>query len=340
MMNHWIVGSFFVCSLFVFAEAFTTPSLQSRIQSTRPVPLPSPVSLNAAGGKKRKRRRKRKDQASAVVDEVKTSQPRKVEAVEQVEQPAEEITEEELGQIADVAKFEFDKGGADEKSTQGEGVFVQPDDSIQKGIQNEEITSTVSQTDGAIPLPDIREALEKKKEKEEQARLEEQKELDKVKIKRSDKEAFKKLLEQQPYADADDSLFEKEEYGTVSALLAEGSKPFLGIPSGPLQVGHFIGALGIMLMAFVEYPGFPLTNLPTPLRDCLQGGLFTVYLINTVLAVFAVFKAGERGQPTFLWAAKTFSVGGLAFDQLTQLPTLEQIERAKARKGRFAPKRK
>ena len=80
------------------------------------------------------------------------------------------------------------------------------------------------------------------------------------------------LLEQQPYADADDSFFEKEEYTTVSALLGEDSKPFLGIPTGPLQAGHFIGSLGIILMAFIEYPGFPLTNLPIPLRDFLQGG--------------------------------------------------------------------
>lgn len=79
-------------------------------------------------------------------------------------------------------------------------------------------------------------------------------------------------MEQQPFADADDSYFEEEKYGTVSALLGERAKPFLAIPFGPLQVGHFIGALGIVLMAFVEYPGFPLTNLPTPLRECLQGG--------------------------------------------------------------------
>jgi hypothetical protein len=81
-----------------------------------------------------------------------------------------------------------------------------------------------------------------------------------------------KLLEQQPYADADDSFFEEQEYSTVSALLGERAKPFLGIPTGPLQVGHFIGALVIVLMAFVEYPGFPLTNLPSPLRVALQGG--------------------------------------------------------------------
>jgi hypothetical protein len=145
-------------------------------------------------------------------------------------------------------------------------------------------------------------------------------------------------LEQQPYADADDSFFEEEEYTTISALLGEGAKPFLGIPTGPLQVGHFIGALVIVLMAFVQYPGFPLTNLPTPIRGALQGGLGTVYAINTVLAVLAAFKAGERGQPALLWIAKTFSVGGLAYDQLTQLPTLEQVEEAKARKGKRALK--
>jgi hypothetical protein len=60
----------------------------------------------------------------------------------------------------------------------------------------------------------------------------------------------------------------------VSALLGERAKPFVGIPIGPLQVGHFVGALAIVLMAFVEYPGFPLTNLPTPLRDALQGGTY------------------------------------------------------------------
>ena len=86
------------------------------------------------------------------------------------------------------------------------------------------------------------------------------------------------MLEEQPFADADPSYFEDEKYGTISALLGEGAKPFLGIPPGPLQVGHFIGALGIVLCAFVEYPGFPLTNLPTPLRDALQGGEFAIVL--------------------------------------------------------------
>lgn len=69
-------------------------------------------------------------------------------------------------------------------------------------------------------------------------------------------------------------------------------------------------------------------------KCCLNRlGLGTVYAINTVLAVLAVFKAQERGQPIPLWVAKTFSVGGLAFDQLTQLPTTAEVEKAQSIKG-------
>lgn len=71
-------------------------------------------------------------------------------------------------------------------------------------------------------------------------------------------------------------------------------------------------------------------------RFCL--GLGTIYAINVIFAILAVFKAGERGQPALLWVAKTFTVGGLAYDQLTQLPTTEQIEKAKNQKGARALK--
>lgn len=170
-------------------------------------------------------------------------------------------------------------------------------------------------------------------------------------------------MESNPFGDADDTLFEQEEYNAVSALLGERAKPFLGIPTGPIQVGHFIGALGIVLMAFVDYPGFPLTNLPTPVRECFQGGrcpsvvcsclqfhmpkltcressgLSTVFGINAILALLSVFKASERGQPVILWVAKTFAVGGLAFDQLTQLPTLDEIKKSDVVKGKRVVRR-
>ena len=147
---------------------------------------------------------------------------------------------------------------------------------------------------------------------------------------------YQQLLEQDPYADGDDSFFFEQDYTSISAWLGEGTKPFLGIPTGPLQVGHTIGALVIVLMAFIEYPGFPLTNLPTPLRGALQGGLGTIYAINALLCVVTFFKAKERGQSVPIWVAKTLTVGGLALDQLSQLPTIEEVEKAKARKGKRA----
>jgi len=170
----------------------------------------------------------------------------------------------------------------------------------------------------------------------------------KKKIKRSDVKAYEKLLEMDPLADEDDSYFEDEGIDAVSAWLgdvepginegddetsnksgnrARKKTSFLGIGTGPLQVGHTIGALGVVLMAFVEYPGFPLTNLPDPLRGALQGGLGTIYLINTILAVIAAISAPSRNQPSLLWGVKTFAVGGIAYDQLMQIPTPEELEK-------------
>jgi len=73
---------------------------------------------------------------------------------------------------------------------------------------------------------------------------------------------------------------------------------------------------------------------------CCCVGLATIYLVNIVLAVLATFNAEERGQSKVLWGVKTFSVGGLAFDQLTQLPTLAEMEAAQARKGKRAINKK
>lgn len=177
----------------------------------------------------------------------------------------------------------------------------------------------VKDADGnEFKLPDIKDALRKKELDQEMARIAEEEMASKPKIKRGDAKAMKKvglfvtnssmhqfeaalpnylyshrkqLLESTPFADADDSFFEEQEYNVVSALLGERAETFLGIPTGPIQVGHFIGSLGIFLMAFVEYPGFPLTNLPTPIRTCFQGGKYlyfseSIYRIYLLVQVF------------------------------------------------------
>ena len=76
-----------------------------------------------------------------------------------------------------------------------------------------------------------------------------------------------------------------------------------------------------------------LSDPPPLIVPSSHAGLFTIYSINAALALLATFKAKERGQPVGLWVAKTFSVGGLALDQLTQLPTLREINDDANRKG-------
>jgi len=326
-MNRWLIitASCIVISIDL-VSAFTSSLLKnSRLTNNYDVSK-TLVVLDASPGKGR-RRRKRKSQPTSSTDQtpppVNTAIP-PVPADQKVDKPkGQQALVKSYIPISDEATLNF----LDEEVS-GNGIQL-PDefqDPNQTGVRD-------TPNADMFELPDIKQALRKKKEREEQEKIEEQDERDRVKIKRSDKEAFRRLLESEPFADANDDFFEKEEYNTVSALLGEESEPFLGIPTGPLQVGHTTLALGIVLMAFVEYPGFPLTNLPTPLRDCLQGGLLSVYLINAVLAVLSIFKAQSRGQPIGLWVAKCLTVGGLAFDQLTQLPTLEEIEAAKEEKN-------
>ena len=54
---------------------------------------------------------------------------------------------------------------------------------------------------GAIPLPDIKQALKKKAMEEELARIEEEKDEQRVRIKRTDKEAFAKVCNGSCYCD-------------------------------------------------------------------------------------------------------------------------------------------
>ena len=65
-------------------------------------------------------------------------------------------------------------------------------------------------------------------------------------------------------------------------------------------------------------------------KIALSSGLGTIYLINTILAILAAISAPSRKQSSLLWGAKTFAVGGIAYDQLMQIPTPEELaERAR-----------
>lgn len=82
----------------------------------------------------------------------------------------------DLQLMNEIAKFEFQK-----------------DKEITMGIKDAEITSTDSDQPLAIPLPDISEVKKRKQIEEELKRYEEEKEDQKVRIKRTDKEAFRRV---------------------------------------------------------------------------------------------------------------------------------------------------
>ncbi|GKY93064.1 hypothetical protein MPSEU_000274700 [Mayamaea pseudoterrestris] len=311
------------------AAAFSVSSISTRSHQLQQHSFQLFASNDGTDKRKRRRRKQSSTTAPPTPDPVKTSLPE----MEGIDDPLDEdLTEDDILELAKVAKFEF------RPRTSGEAISM-PNVDVRDLSKSSEAAAPIG-SEGAIPLPDIREVRQKKAMQEEIDRIAVEELETRVRIKRSDTKALRDLIEMQPFADADESYFEEKAYGTVSALLGERTRPFLGIPPGPLQVGHFVGALVIMLMAFVQYPGFPLTNLPTPVRDALQGALGLVFAINTVLAVQATFKASERGQSKVLWAIKTFSVGGLAVDQLSSLPTLAEVERAKLVKGKRALKNK
>lgn len=289
-----------ICSIIMSVHGFTTPTFTVKNKVGGNKRNHSLIGMRSSNGKKtilhmaegtgssKKKRRKRKKERSS-------------ESNQGMEMPI--IPEDDIKAIKEMSQSGGDKPSLDDlraladfqaKGSSSSSNFMDP----QAG--GDELL---------VELPDIRDALKNKEMKKTQE-LEAQKQQRK-KISRKDTKAFlevgpiriiivfyctfiflshlqtllivslsKKLLEAEPFADADDSYFEDEEYGTVSALLAEGAKPFLGIPPGPLQVGHFIGSLVIILCAFIDYPGFPLTNLPTPLREGLQGGKICTFCIS------------------------------------------------------------
>lgn len=331
----------------------------SSSSSTRPPVTATALEMagdgkKGAGSKRRRRKRKKSEGSSAdVVAPAAASAPPAASASASASDGEKKASAKDMVQeLLAQEQMMYDE----EDLTGFEPVRLEEDDRIAAAAQKAGYDVTTSRSEAGQQLEDLfdsREFLQRKREKqiEEASPSSGQSVPTKKKIKRSDIKAYTKLLEMDPTADEDDSYFEDEGIDVISALLGDvepgvgtdsdgdsnrsGKKvqkktSFLGIGSGPLQVGHFIGALGVVLMAFVEYPGFPLTNLPDPLRGALQGGLATIYLINVVLAVISAISAPARNQPSLLWAAKTFAVGGIAYDQLMQIPTPEElVERAR-----------
>ncbi|CAM9620480.1 unnamed protein product [Ectocarpus sp. 12 AP-2014] len=179
---------------------------------------------------------------------------------------------------------------------------------------------SVMSPDGVMPLPDFRELAKKprKKDREQQATN-----VDEAnKVERGNMAAFTKLLELDPEADSEEALFTTESYDAFSSVLGEG-KPFVGIANSYLQSGHTVLLALVLLCGFIEVPGFPLTSLPYDVREFLKTGLLVTYVINAGIAYLSYLEAKRIGQPAGFWAVKGFVLGGLSFNELSQIESVK-----------------
>lgn len=119
------------------------------------------------------------------------------------------------------------------------------------------------------------------------------------------------------------------EYDFASALIGTGKPNKQGVYVLPyLQSGHILLLAVVLLVAFVYYPGFPLTEADDVTRDALKKGLALVALFNAGLSVFAYRAAKLRAQPPAFWAFKTAFLGNIAFNELrTNAPIAQQASK-------------
>lgn len=300
-------------SLAIQSSAFQPPAAWSLRQAgTVRQPLQRRL-VEPLLAKKVKRRKKAKPVAPSASEDKSAATPPSPEDFLTL---AEELEEE--FEFRDVAEEEDDFGGTATNTA------------VADGIEDD--------TGGLFDLPSVADLEQKRKRTAAAAAKNAASEAETVKkeprIKRKDLKELRDLLELDPSADMLPETF-AEDYDMTSMFLGEAGRDFplpagLGIGQAYLQSGHLILVLTCLLCAFVEYPGNPLTQLPTEIRDFLKSGLLVTYSINTVLAVLAIFRAGEKRLPVPFWTVKTFLLGGLAFDELNRSPA--QAPKKKKRK--------
>eukprot|EP01041_Mallomonas_annulata_P004812 gene4812-9598_t len=144
------------------------------------------------------------------------------------------------------------------------------------------------------------------------------------KIDRSNSEEYLRVIQLNPFADADESMF-LQEYDIIPSIF--GSGKLLNIPVPYLQTGHGILLVISLLAALVYAPGNPLTEFPPEIREFLKQGLLIVYSINVVLAGIGFQTAKSKNLPAKFWAAKCFLLGGVAYYEISQAKDPNQLNK-------------
>ncbi|KAJ1436488.1 hypothetical protein B484DRAFT_393187 [Ochromonadaceae sp. CCMP2298] len=183
-------------------------------------------------------------------------------------------------------------------------------------------------TDKVFKLPDLSEFMQETGGKNERQLLEERKaaggaEVEAERVDRRNRDEYLRVLQLNPFADADESMF-LDEYDIIQSIFGTGS--LLKIPIPYLQTGHGILLIVIVLGGYIYAPGNPLTEFPPEIREAFRTGLTITYAINTVLAVKSFFIAREKNLPGLFWGAKSFILGGIAYYELSQVKDPKSLQ--------------
>ena len=184
--------------------------------------------------------------------------------------------------------------------------------------------------DKVFALPDLNEFMQEgSKELSDEEKEAADRAANSPRVSRANQEEYLRVMQLNPFADADETMFE-EEYDIFPSLF--GSGKLLGIPVPYLQSGHGILLIICVLAGFVYAPGNPLTEFPVEIRTFIKQSLLITYTINLVLAVQAFFEAKSKQLPAVFWAAKTFILGGVAFYEVKKAtdPTIAKVPESKA----------
>ena len=259
------------------------------------------------------RRRKRRGKDAGEVKVVKTSN----EGKQQLSITPESYGDDEMDTVPTAAQDGtsslediFGLGNNQLRELMEQELPVPREDLVTKKV----VTEGNQDKNKVFKLPDLTELYKddkaKEKDKDLSPRGEEIKRVD-----RSNREEYLRVLQLNPYADADDTMF-LDEYDMFPAVF--GSGKLLNIPVPYLQTGHGILLAVSLLAALVYAPGNPLTEFPPEIRTFLKEGLMVTYSINLVLAIRAFGIARSKNLPGIFWAVKSFLVGGVAFYECTQ----------------------
>mmetsp|Transcript_143433 Transcript_143433/g.267331 ORF Transcript_143433/g.267331 Transcript_143433/m.267331 type:complete len:303 (-) Transcript_143433:91-999(-) len=114
------------------------------------------------------------------------------------------------------------------------------------------------------------------------------------------------------------TLDEQDPYDPISRFAGRGRETKQGILFLPyLQSGHLL-LLGILLLcSLIDYPGFPLTQVPEVYREQILKGIGFTYLINLGCAFYSGGIARRKEEPVGFWFGKILLFGGISLGELT-----------------------